>query len=314
MGRKRKAPIAMSNEEFNPKAGQPLFLKPDLALVLAPNPSPMTQFGTNTYLLGKDAVVVIDPGPADNAHFQALRNAIGTRPVTHILLTHSHLDHSPLARPLADATGAQIYAFGPSRSGRSAIMEQLAAEGLAGGGEGIDHTFEPDHQLTDGQVISGAFGQITAIHTPGHIGNHLCFSWGNAMFTGDHVMGWASSLVSPPDGDLTDFMASCRKLRTIPAKVYYPGHGAPVLDPATRLEWLIAHRETREAQILSALGTQSMTPRDITKAVYLDVPDALILAAERNVFAHLIDLHARELVTAQPQLSASALFARQPRE
>ncbi len=312
MGPKRKAPIVMTDEEFNPVPGQPLILRPNLALLLAPNPSPMTYLGTNTYLLGIDEVVVIDPGPADATHLDALRSAIGGRAVTHILLTHSHLDHSPLARPLADMTGADIYAFGPSDAGRSAMMTQLASEGLTGGGEGIDQTFTPDQRLTDGQVISGTFGQITALHTPGHIGNHLCFKWGDAVFTGDHVMGWASSLVSPPDGDLTDFMASCEKLQAIPTKTYYPGHGAPILNPDGRLAWLIAHRKSREAQILDAIATTSMTPRDITLAVYDDVPNALLPAAERNVFAHLIDLHGRGLVTVQPQLSATATFTRQP--
>ncbi|MCK0094580.1 MBL fold metallo-hydrolase [Yoonia sp. F2084L] len=294
--------------EFTPIAGQPFALAEDLALVLAPNPSPMTCLGTNTYLLGRETLAIIDPGPDDAAHLAALKMAIAGRPVSHILLTHSHLDHSPLAAPLSGLTGAPTYAFGDSAAGRSAVMARLAKAGLAGGGEGIDDAFAPDQCLRDGDTVAGSWGRVTALHTPGHIGNHLCFVWGRAVFTGDHIMGWSSSLVSPPDGDLTDFMASCDKLKNVTADIYYPGHGAPVLDPAARLAWLIAHRKTREAQILDALQAQPATAQEVTKEVYTDVSSALLGAAERNVFAHLVDLHERGKVTAEPHLSATARF------
>jgi glyoxylase-like metal-dependent hydrolase (beta-lactamase superfamily II) len=293
---------------FEPIAGQPCVLENDLTLVLAPNPSPMTYLGTNTFILGDETVAIIDPGPDHPKHLAALRAAIGTRTVSHILVTHSHLDHSPLARPLADATGALIYAFGDSSSGRSAVMQSLSNAGLTGGGEGIDPDFTPDHRLIDGQVVTGKWGTITAIHTPGHIGNHLCFQWNNAIFTGDHVMDWASSLVSPPDGDLTDFMASCAKLQTYDAQVFYPAHGAPVTAPQARLAWLINHRLAREAQILAALQTGEATPEGLTEMVYLDTPAALRGAAQRNVFAHLIDLYQRGKVTAKGHLSPTAIF------
>ncbi len=295
--------------EFAPIAGQPFALAEDLALVLAPNPSPMTSLGTNTYLLGGETLAIIDPGPDDAAHLAALKMAIAGRPVSHILLTHSHLDHSPLAGPLSRLTGAPTYAFGDSMAGRSDVMARLAKAGFAGGGEGIDHAFAPDQCLRDGDTVNGSWGRVTALHTPGHIGNHLCFVWGRAVFTGDHVMGWSSSLVSPPDGDVTDFMASCEKLKNVTADIYYPGHGAPVVDPAARLEWLIAHRKTREAQILDALQAQPATAQEVTKEVYTDVSSALLGAAERNVFAHLVDLHERGKVTAKPHLSATARFA-----
>lgn len=294
--------------DFAPVPGKPLRLAQDLSLLLAPNPSPMTHMGTNTYLVGTNELTIIDPGPNNPAHLAALLDAISGRPVSHILLTHSHLDHSPLAAPLSQATGAAIYAFGDSTSGRSPVMAQLANEGLAGGGEGIDHDFAPDHLLSDNAAIHGDWGKIIALHTPGHIGNHLCFAWRDVVFTGDHVMGWASSLVSPPDGDLTDFMASCQRLKTVNAKLYYPGHGAPIFDPLARLEWLIGHRLSREAQILDALQANPSTPADITAAVYRDVSPALLPAAQRNVFAHLIDLHGRGKVAATPQLSATAVF------
>lgn len=294
---------------FAPRAGEPLVLADDLALVLAPNPSPMTYLGTNTYLLGRDTLAIIDPGPDDPAHLSALIAAIAGRPVSHILLTHSHLDHSPLAAPLAARLDAPVCAYGDSRAGRSAVMEKLAREGLAGGGEGIDHGFAPDRLIKDGEVLTGPWGRMTAMHTPGHIGNHLCFAWNDAVFTGDHVMGWASSLVSPPDGDLTDFMVSCRKLQGHAARIYYPGHGAPITDPAARIAWLIAHRLTREEQILAALATSAQTPAALTKAIYHDLAPGLRKAAERNVFAHLVDLYQRGKVCAKSGLSTGATFA-----
>ncbi len=294
--------------EFAPVAGKPLMLAPDLALVLAPNPSPMTYLGTNTYILGRETLAVIDPGPDNPAHLKALMDAINGRPVAHILLTHSHVDHSPLARPLANLTGAPVLAFGDSIAGRSTVMQRLAADGLAGGGEGIDHAFAPDDCLRDGEIVQGSWGALTALHTPGHIGNHLCFVWKDAVFTGDHVMGWASSLVSPPDGDLTDFMRSCTRLTALKSEIYYPGHGAPVTAPAARLHWLISHRKAREAQILDALQAGPATPQHITSKIYNDVPNSLLGAAERNVFAHLIDLYERDIVGAQPHLSAGAAY------
>lgn len=291
-----------------------MMLRPDLALVLAPNASPMTGHGTNTYLLGQETLAVIDPGPDDPDHLAALLAAIDGRKVTHLLVTHSHLDHAPLARPLQTITGAPIFAFGDSDAGKSAIMQQLAAAGVAGGGEGIDRDFSPDMHVQDGQDIGGDWGQVTALHTPGHIGNHLCFVWGDAVFTGDHVMGWASSLVSPPDGDLTDFMASCKRLQRVPAQVYFPGHGAPITDPAARLTWLIDHRTNREAQILAALSDVPLPIAEITRKIYTDVPKGLLAAAERNVFAHLVDLYTRRQVTATPLLSTTATFALIPQK
>ncbi len=294
---------------FAPVPGVPVSLTAGLRLVLAPNPSPMTFLGTNTYILGSSDLAIIDPGPDSSAHLDALLDAIGMQRVSHILLTHSHLDHSPLARPLAEKTGASVFAFGPSHAGQSTIMQQLASAGLAGGGEGIDKGFYPDERLADGDLITGEGWQLEALHTPGHIGNHLCFRWNDFVFTGDHVMGWASSLVSPPDGDLTDFMASCEKLKGIAAATFYPGHGAPVTDPSERLHWLIEHRKGREAQICDALRERGHTAETLTAAVYTDVPKAMYPAAARNVFAHLVDLVQRGIVTASPKLAVDAVFA-----
>lgn len=298
--------------EFTPQVGVPLRIAPALDLVLAPNASPMTYLGTNTYVIGQASVAIIDPGPDNSRHLDALVACIGDRPVSHILVTHSHLDHAPLARPLQDITGAPILAFGDSDAGKSRIMRRLAEASPIGGGEGVDRSFTPDHQLADNQTVTGPWGTITALHTPGHMGNHLCFRWDDVVFTGDHVMGWASSLVSPPDGDLTDFMASCRRLQTIAAKLFCPGHGAPIADPAGRLAWLITHREGREAQILAALMQGPLAVAEIARAVYSDVPRALLAAAERNVLAHLIDLHERGRVAASPMLCATATFRQLP--
>jgi len=299
----------MDDSDFNPTAGLAEILDDGLRRVLAPNPSPMTYRGTNTYLLGSDDLAVIDPGPDHPAHMAALLAAIGGARVSQIIVTHAHVDHSPLAARLAQATGAPVSAFGDALAGRSGVMTALASAGFTGGGEGIDHSFAPDLRLADGARVSGGFGDLDVLHTPGHLGNHICLVWGDQVFTGDHVMGWASSLVSPPDGDLADFMASCARLRAIPARRYHSGHGAPIGDPHARLDWLIAHREARTAQILTTLGDGPATPTQLTTRIYADAPLALRPAAERNVIAHLIDLHGKNMVVATPDLSSTAVFA-----
>jgi glyoxylase-like metal-dependent hydrolase (beta-lactamase superfamily II) len=298
-------------DEFDPRPGVAEQIAPGLRRVLAPNPSAMTWRGTNTYILGQGQVTVIDPGPDDAAHLAALLQATAGDVVSHIVVTHSHLDHSPLAARLAAQTGAQVWAFGDSHSGRSAVMQGLVDSGYDGGGEGIDLRFAPDRFVSDGDVIDTPAGALRVLHTPGHMGNHICLRWGDAVFSGDLVMGWATSLVSPPDGDISDFLTSCAKLRADGAAVLYPGHGAPVTEPAVRIDWLIAHRMERRAQVLAALTT----PRDVaglTAAIYTDVAPALWPIAARNVFAQLIELVGAGLVTAQPALTAGAVFARAP--
>ena len=298
-------------EDFDPAPGEAVPLGPDLRRILAPNPSPMTFRGTNTYLLGRRELAVIDPGPAIPAHLEAILAALAPgQSVSHIIVTHSHLDHSPLARPLAARTGAPVLAFGGPTAGRSAVMERLARSGLAGGGEGIDTGFAPDVTLAHGARIAGDGWELEVIHTPGHLGNHIALAWEGQCFTADHVMGWASSLVSPPDGDLTDFMASCRALRARAWERFHPGHGAPVEDPAARLDWLIRHREAREAAILERLGDGPATARELAARIYTDVAPALLPAAERNVLAHLVDLTGRGRVAPEGPLAAGARFVR----
>ncbi len=296
------------------EAGRAVELEPGVVRVIAPNPSPMTFRGTNSYLVGETALALIDPGPDLTDHAEALLAALKPgQHISHILCTHSHVDHSPLAARLAAETGAKVHAFGTHLDGRRPVMEALSASGLAGGGEGVQADFRPDVRLAHGQVLEGTGWQLTALHTPGHISNHLCFALarpdGEAVFTGDHVMGWASSLISPPDGDATAFMASCALLAERPSRIYYPGHGDPVEDPAARLAWLTEHRRSRAAQVLDALAQGPGTPAELTARVYTDVPAALLPAAERNMLAQLIALAEAGLAIATPRLSATATYA-----
>ena len=294
-----------------PHFGHAETIGPDLRRILAPNPSPMTFWGTNTYLLGARDLAVIDPGPDEPAHLAAILSALkpGQR-ISHIFVTHSHLDHSPLAARLAVETGAPVLAYGDARAGRSPIMTELADGGEIGGGEGVDHGFATDIALVDSQEVTGDGWQIKAHWTPGHFGNHLCFESGDSVFSGDLVMGWASSLVSPPDGDLTHFMASCARLRDLDARRHLPGHGAPIEAPAARLDWLIGHRLGREAAILETLAAGPRTAAQIASEIYTETPSKLLPAAARNVLAHLLDLMQKSKVFPQGPLHANSQFAR----
>lgn len=286
-------------------------LAPDLRRVLAPNPSPMTWQGTNTFLLGRGDVAVIDPGPALPAHLAAVLAALdpGER-ITHILVTHSHLDHSGLAPALARATGAPVLAYGPSDAGRSPAMAALAAQGALGGGEGVDAAFAPDIRLAHGATVAGESWQVTALWTPGHMGNHLCFETAGRILCGDHVMGWSSSFVSPPDGDMGAYMASLDLLAARGARVLHPAHGAPVTDPAARIADLARHRRAREAAILAELARGPADLARLTARIYTDTAPALHPAAARNVLSHLVDLVDRKQVTASPGPLPAATFRR----
>lgn len=298
-------------DDFDPPIGVAEELEPGLRRIVAPNPSPMTYRGTNTYLLGTRGLAVIDPGPDNERHLDAILGSVtGAQTITHILVTHTHLDHSPLAKPLAAATGAPVFAFGDAEAGRSAVMRDLATAGEIGGGEGVDRHFAPSETLADGDQLSGDGWSLEALHTPGHIGNHLAFGWGDACFVADHVMGWASSLVSPPDGDLTDFMASCEKLRARKWRVFYPGHGEQIDLPAERLDWLMSHRRAREAAILKTLSGAPRNAAALAAAIYTDTPAPLLGAATRNVLAHLIDLYGKSLVEPLGPLTLDVAFRR----
>lgn len=266
-------------------------LAPGLRRVLAPNPSAMTGPGTNSYLVGPRDLAVIDPGPDDADHLAALLAAVtpGQR-ISHILITHAHRDHSGLTRKLAQATGAPVLAFGDAHAGRSTLMRDLAAREGAKGTEGTDVDFRPDRCLTDGEIVTGDGWQLAALHTPGHFGNHLCLQWGDQLFSGDHVMGWSTSVVAPPDGDMGAYMRSLARLQGIGAKRLWPGHGDAIDDPSARLDTLTAHRRARAQAIRQALSSGPASATTLARAIYRDTPEALLGMAALNVFAHLIEM------------------------
>lgn len=288
-------------------------LQPDgasIRIVLAPNPSMMTHSGTNTYIVGKGNVAVIDPGPAILGHQQAILAALlPGETISHIFVTHSHLDHSGLAPGLSKATGAPVLGFGAATAGRSTAMRQLAAKLEIGGGEGVDHGFAPDVTLPDGATVTAETWALKAIHTPGHMGNHLCFASGTTLFSGDHVMGWSTSLISPPDGDMTDYMAGLQALAAQPWRMFLPGHGPVITNPAQRLAYLAAHRRVREASIIAALHAGRTGLVQLTREVYDGLDARLLQAAARNVLAHLIDLDGRSLILAAPYPGPEAMFS-----
>lgn len=261
-------------------------LEPGVARVLAHNPSPYTYTGTQTYLVGTDEVAVIDPGPNLPDHLDALRAAIGGRRVAAIMCTHTHRDHSPAAAPLAKATGAPIIGCAP-----------LA---LASVGPRMDAAFDgdyaPEQVLRDGESVDIEGDQVVAVATPGHTSNHLCFAYRGALFTGDHVMGWSTTVVFPPDGDMGAFMGSLDKLRQRGDRIFYPAHGPPVTNPAQLLRGLIGHRLQRERQIVTLVGELARPIPDIVADAYPGLDPRLLPAAAGTVLAHLLDLEARGLV------------------
>lgn len=277
--------------------------------ILAPNPSPLTGRGTNSFLLGRREIAVIDPGPLVASHLQAIMAAAGKGRITHILVTHAHLDHSQGARALAEATGAVILGHGAPTAGRSPAMQALAADGQMGGGEGLDHDFHPDLCLKDGEEITTDEWRLQARHTPGHFGGHLSFVSGSRIFCGDIVMGWSSTLISPPDGDLGDYMRSLSLLARLAPRQLLPAHGDPICDPQRRLAELTAHRKARTAQILQALDRGPATAGDLARQIY-DIAPALLPAAARNTLAHLIALHELGAVATALPLAHDSMFYR----
>lgn len=292
-------------------AGQAEWITENIRRVLAPNPSPMTGPGTNSYLIGRGGdLVLVDPGPMIDAHLDALRASLtaGER-IAVIVVTHPHLDHSQSARALSGATGAPVCAFAAAGEARSPLMQRLATEGVTGGGEGIDHSFRPDRRLRDLQVLSGDWGDLVVRHTPGHMSEHLCLGLGTVLFSGDHAMGWSTSLVSPPDGDMGAYMASLQRLMHHDWTLMLPGHGAAVIDVADRLTALRDHRLMRESAIRAQLRNGPVSARKLAPLLYTDTPAALLPAAARNILAHLIDLTDRNLITPNGKIGPDTEFS-----
>lgn len=262
-------------------------LEASIGRVLAHNPSAFTYTGTQTYLVGDTEVAVIDPGPASAEHLAAIEAAIGGRPVVAILCTHTHRDHSPASRPLADSTGAPIVGCAPL----SIIGTGLEA--------GFDSDYMPDRVLGDGEALEVDGQQIVAVATPGHTSNHLCFAYGDALFSGDHVMGWSTTVVVPPDGDMADYMTSLEKLRQRGDRVLYPAHGPPVTNSGQYVRHLIGHRMQREKQILRIVAEGPRTISQIVAQAYPGLDPRLVMAAGGSVLAHLVDLERRGLVEGQ---------------
>lgn len=290
---------------FEPHYGMPVEIMPGVSRMTVNNPSPFTFHGTNTYLVGKGAVAIIDPGPEDDAHLAALLGAIGSRPVTHIIVTHTHRDHSPLTRRLAEITGAPLLGFSPHRPSRHPAAHELAQLDAAG-----DTDFVPDVTLSDNDLIEGDGWALRAIHTPGHASNHCAFALEGTgvTFSGDHVMAWSTTVVAPPDGSMADYMASLDKLLERDDRLLLPGHGGPVTKPVAFLRGLRAHRKMRERAILERLAMGDRTIPQIVATLYRDTDPRLHGAAACSVFAHMEDLLQRNLVICHGQPSINAEY------
>ena len=263
-------------------------LEPLVARVLAPNPSPYTYTGTQTYVVGPvdgPDCAVIDPGPNDPAHIEAILAAVGERKVTAIMCTHTHRDHSPAATPLSAQTGAPMIGCAPLT---------LKVDGPRSD-EAFDDTYAPDRVLEDGEQMRGTGWTLTAVATPGHTSNHLCFALeeSGSLFTGDHVMGWSTSVVIPPDGDMGDYMASLEKLQRRDDTVYHSAHGAAITKPKQLVRGMIGHRRQRENQIMRLMGERARPVGDFIPDMYKGLDPRLIGAAEMSVTAHLLDLEKR---------------------
>lgn len=292
--------------DFDPLYGQPVEVAPAVRRITVNNPGPYTFHGTNSYLVGADTLAVIDPGPDDDEHFEALRRAIAGRPVSHILVSHTHRDHSPLAARLQAETGAIMCAEGPHRPARPMRLGEVnPLEASA------DTDFKPDLVLGDGDMIDGDGWCLRAVLTPGHAANHAAFALEGTdiLFSADHVMAWATSVVAPPDGAMADYMRSLDTLLARDDRLYLPGHGGPVRKPAAFVRALKAHRKMRERAVLERLRSGDRTIADMVRAIYRDTDPRLHGAAALSVLAHLEDIVARGDAAANGEIGLEAEYS-----
>ncbi|RVU37802.1 MBL fold metallo-hydrolase [Hwanghaeella grinnelliae] len=262
---------------------------PGLRRLVVENPSRFTFHGTGIYVVGTGEVAVVDPGPKSRSTIQTLLAALKGETVSSILVTHTHLDHSPAAAELQELTGAPTFGFGPHGGG---MVDRDTVE------EGADHSFDPDHRLEDGEAIGGKNWTLHAVHTPGHTSNHMCYAFQelNALLSGDHVMGWSTTVVSPPDGNMADYMASLEKLRDRPEETYWPTHGPAIHGAHSFIDHLYEHRLDRERQVLACLTDGLTTIDRMVPRMYAGIPTELYPAAARSVLAHLLKLVTEGLV------------------
>jgi len=275
---------------------------PGLRRIVARNPSPFTWHGTGTYVIGEGNVAVIDPGPDLAEHIAALLAALAGETITHLLVTHTHRDHSPACRPVQRATGAYTYGFG--RHGSGTIDAGVQVE------EGADNDFVPDVLLADGDIVTGDGWSVECVHTPGHTSNHMCYQWREpkALFCGDHIMGWSTTTISPPDGDIAAYLKSLELLLTRDDNCYWPTHGDCVRDPKPLVRALIAHRLERADEIRACLADGVDRIADMVPRMYADLPETMHSAAARSVFSTLVYLIERQEVSFDGELHATARF------
>ncbi|MFC7290947.1 MBL fold metallo-hydrolase [Hirschia litorea] len=257
-------------------------VSPLIQRVIANNPGAFTYTGTGVYIVGDKECVVFDPGPHTETHFEALKKALEGRTVKYVLVTHSHMDHSPLAHPLAEWAGCEVYAGGPAIPSDSDVRMEA----------GDDLSFQPHHTLTDGQLFSGDGWTVEAVATPGHTSNHYCFALKeeNALFSGDHIMGWSTTVISPPDGNMGDYFDSLEKVKQRGYATIWPTHGPPVTEAGPFIAAYISHRRKREQAIVDRLQAGDTLIPEMVKTIYKDVDKRLHPAACHSVMAHMIHL------------------------
>ena len=299
------------DKSFDFEPGKVRHAAPGVRALVANNPGPFTFKGTMSYIVGRGKVAILDPGPDDDAHIAALLDAVRGETVTHIFVTHTHRDHSPAVPKVKAATGATVFAQGPHRLARPLhIGETRRLDASA------DMDFRPDVALADGEVVSGAGWTLEAVTTPGHTANHMAYAFkeSDLLFAGDHVMAWSTTIVAPPDGAMSDYMASLQKLARRSEPLYLSGHGAPIRQAPRYVQYLTRHRQAREASILHRLGKGEADIPTMVKAIYIGLDPRLVGAAALSVLAHLEDLVARGAVATEgpPSIAGTYRLAEVP--